>query len=713
MGRAGLAEDLLGAVAPLSEFKLGRRELSAKEMATIAEQAEILLRECYVHLPLKRAVHGVDPEFELRQLLGRVRSNRLAEPEFHDAMTAIFNSLRDLHTMYVLPRPYRRQIAFLPWMIEEYFRADGRRAFVVSKVYEPLARDLRAGTTVTHWNGVPIERAVRLLAAKRAGSNEWAEWARGVDGLTFRWMGKSGRPDEDEVTLTCSSRGRVRRITSPWYVAHRPEDGPTSDMAPEAALGLGLDEEAEWIRQVKRVLYATEAAPDPLVSPAFSDVLRSAAMPGDPGSGYLRIFSFNVDDPTAFVDEVSRVVARLPRGGLILDVRGNGGGSIVAAERLLQLFTGRTIEPEPLRFRNTGMMARVADNLPFAPELFDAMTWQEAAGIQYSPATYLADRSVYNDVKRVYRGPIVLLVDALAYSATDIFAAGFEDHDIGFIVGTAPATGAGGANVWGYETLRAFLQDGGRPSFTALPLEASFTVAVRQTSRVGAHLGNPLEHLGVFANSHALTRRDVLHGNADLLETAVLMLEAQRQMSDDKVDERDVATYTDQFLRHAATSPRPVIGYRILDWLGSGHAERSAGFLDYLSAVGPEAVDAFAGDREDDLGKIVDLAQPSFTGQSPQLDGGLRWLGYVVRSAARHERTPLLEHAVGVLFDLAPRRRRLGERMETRGWLLRLSGDAARTVAGALASRPRTVRWYLSEGWQPPDTLDPALRAVL
>ena len=49
-------------------------------------------------------------------------------------------------------------------------------------------------------------------------------------------------------------------------------------------------------------------------------------IPGEPDCGYLRIFTFNVDDPTGFVDEVSRVVAHLPCHGLILDVRGNGGG---------------------------------------------------------------------------------------------------------------------------------------------------------------------------------------------------------------------------------------------------------------------------------------------------------------------------------------------------------------------------------------------------
>ena len=66
-----------------------------------------------------------------------------------------------------------------------------------------------------------------------------------------------------------------------------------------------------------------------------------------------------------------------------------------------------------------------------------------------------------------------------------------------------------------------------------------------------------------------------------------------------------------------------------------------------------------------------------------------------------------------MLFDAAPRNRRLAERMETRAWLGRLSGEPARIVAGVLTKRERAVRWYRAEGWQPPDTIDPALRAVL
>ena len=63
--------------------------------------------------------------------------------------------------------------------------------------------------------------------------------------------------------------------------------------------------------------------------------------------GYIRLFSFDVEDPDGFVREFARVLKsdRFPQGGLIIDARSNGGGQIRAGERLLQLFTPRRIKP--------------------------------------------------------------------------------------------------------------------------------------------------------------------------------------------------------------------------------------------------------------------------------------------------------------------------------------------------------------------------------
>jgi hypothetical protein len=123
---------------------------------------------------------------------------------------------------------------------------------------------------------------------------------------------------------------------------------------------------------------------------------------------------------------------------------------------------------------------------------------------------------------------VLLITDGLCYSATDIFAAGFQDHDIGPILGTSGNTGAGGANVWTHYLLQRLMHEPGKPylsdpesPFRPLPHGADMRVAVRRTLRVGERAGIPLEDLGVVPDAyHLMTRRDLMEGNIDLLEEA-------------------------------------------------------------------------------------------------------------------------------------------------------------------------------------------------
>ncbi len=52
----------------------------------------------------------------------------------------------------------------------------------------------------------------------------------------------------------------------------------------------------------------------------------------------------------------------LPQEGLIVDVRGNGGGHIHASEGLLQVLTPVEITPEPTQFINTPLNARICES---------------------------------------------------------------------------------------------------------------------------------------------------------------------------------------------------------------------------------------------------------------------------------------------------------------------------------------------------------------
>ena len=94
----------------------------------------------------------------------------------------------------------------------------------------------------------------------------------------------------------------------------------------------------------------------------------------------------------------------------------------------------------------------------------------------------------------------MLVTDARCYSATDIFAAGFQDHAIGPVLGVDDNTGAGGANVWTHGLLKAAARPAGRPGSRRTRRcrgGANMRVAIRRTLRVGRSPARPVEDLGV------------------------------------------------------------------------------------------------------------------------------------------------------------------------------------------------------------------------
>ena len=141
-------------------------------------------------------------------------------------------------------------------------------------------------------------------------------------------------------------------------------------------------------------------------------------------------------------------------------------------------------------------------------------------------------------VERIFAGPIVLITDALCYSAADIFAAGFQDHKVGKILGVNRNTGAGGANVWSQGLLRTLMdyersEDEENP-FKTLPKGCAMRVAVRRTLRQGTlQKGLPVEDLGIQPDKvHKMTRRDLVDNNADLLAEALKLIKVKREESE-------------------------------------------------------------------------------------------------------------------------------------------------------------------------------------
>ena len=629
---------------PLRLFRTGiEGTLTREDRILLVEQAIQLLENFYVHRPMKEAMHAVRPVQRLRTVLRRLRRTSYPsmpseaghlsgtdELSFHNLLTEIFNSVRDLHTGYQLPRPYRDYIAFLPFEVATFYEG-GRRRYLVTRVvagYSFADSSFGPGAELLYWNGMSIERAVRANAAQTAGSNEAARHARGVSALTIRPMNTALPPDADFVELEFLPPGaasdesaQARSMRQLWFVRYTPPTAiapaaAASNVAPpaapaspaditftaetsldlaresvarsadllfneaqaprppsEAASGpaspapaamneimlaavLGIDAAADAVREARRLIFEPAALRGVSEGSELGGVRASAspssAMETTSDSevtirhpwaaafrarrvlidgvayGHIRIHTFYLNDADGFVTEFVRLLGQIPETGLILDVRGNGGGNILAAERLLQTLTPAEIDPERLQFIvSPGTLDLCVSNPSSAAIPLDQWLPSIEEGVEtgsvYSQPFPLTSKESCNAVGQQYYGPVVLIVDGNCYSATDMFAAGFQDHQIGFVLGVSEATGAGGANVWEHRLLCQVLP--ANWGLKPLPAQAGLRVAIRQCLRVGRKAGALLEDFGVIPDSvHTPTRADLMEGDRDLLARAAEVL---------------------------------------------------------------------------------------------------------------------------------------------------------------------------------------------
>src|SRR5262249_57688359 len=101
-----------GALQPVSG------PLDGGERQQILDTLIQVLGGAYAHLPAKRAAYAANPVQQLTLL--RQRASDLTDADFHLAVTAIVNGLRDAHTRYIGPSPLRGRVAVLPFLVEQY-----------------------------------------------------------------------------------------------------------------------------------------------------------------------------------------------------------------------------------------------------------------------------------------------------------------------------------------------------------------------------------------------------------------------------------------------------------------------------------------------------------------------------------------------------------------------------------------------------------------
>ncbi len=516
--------------------------LDGGQRQQVLDTLTAVLGGAYAHLPAKRAAYALDPVQELTLL--RRRAADLSDAEFHLAVTGVVTRLRDAHTRYVGPVALRGQVAALPFLVEQYGPYDAPQ-FLVTKTAPDVVGDgtFQPGVRLEWWNGIPFARAVEVYADRETGGRPDARRARALESLTFRALDYGPPPDEQWVVLGYrSKRGAAKEIRLPWRVIAPGRAGTAVQPGSRAQLKQATNPAAEAVRRAKKLLFApglwaAEASSRPAVPrqrtasapgaggragsgeylpTSFQDTLAAKALTST--LGYLRIWSFDVDDDDAFLDEVTRLLGQLPQTGLVVDLRANPGGLVWAAERMLQLFTDHPVLPTRFQLVASALTREMASS-PFnrmeleawAPSLEDAVS----TGEQYAQPLPLTDPAWCNDRGRAYPGPAVAVVDANTYSSGDLFAAGWVDNEVGPLVSVGAATGAGGANVWTGDQLRDALA-GTDHQLGVLPSGVGFTVAIRRAIRSGRSDGLPIEDLGISGIPYDMTHDDLLHSNRDL-----------------------------------------------------------------------------------------------------------------------------------------------------------------------------------------------------
>jgi hypothetical protein len=547
-----LRDELTAAVSLpdfLSTHEVGR--LSIDDRRLIVQQALLLLEQNYALLPFKVARYGINPLQRLRLMQARLGRPGDPGPEvnFHAEMVDIYNSLHDLHTRYTLPQPFNTAAAFLPFLLKEFIEDDRRRYLVGRRradqpeIGHPT---FHFGVEVTHWNGVPMARAIERFAERFPGANPEARHARAVEWFTVRPLAFGPPPDEELLTIQyIDQQGQARQINMTWSVSSF-APGSSGGAGGTAALDVphGFDVEGVQFARLRTLLFAPEfiaaeqsgepvaAGPDGInVSPEWSTVFeaRKVTAAGQV-FGHLRIRTFVppasvTNGISEFVREFIRLLGELPQDGLAVDIRGNLGGAILASELCLQALTARPVEPEPAQFAATALNLRICRANESMAAWLPSMEQALETGAAYSAAVPFTPQELLAEVPQSYFGPVILITDARCYSAADIFAAGFQDNGIGLVLGTDGNTGAGGGNIWKMADLLGSLPTADDFPFRPLPDDADLSLVIRRVLRVGPNAGSPLEDYGVVSNErHAVTRNDVMNDDADLMVAAAGLL---------------------------------------------------------------------------------------------------------------------------------------------------------------------------------------------
>lgn len=506
-------------ISPLADVreKLTVPKYTAEQRKLLADQAYLFLNELFVHrdLKIKDFGKGSDPIPKLEAL--KKEAGSLSNDEFHQKMSSVFTELHDLHTNYIAPRPLSCAATFIPLRFESVL--DGNRtAIVVSgklRVKAEAVVDIAVGDELISVNGESVDKILERLDKFSGGANADAMRVRAVEMLSLRSLSTQEVPKENELKL-----GFVRsddvffEVTVPWF-AYRSldcenEGNDESEEKDNISLRKRFNlSEDDFQKKYNKIFGSPTlvnkarkwAAPSPL-----DEVFEMTTFSTPAGViGYIQLKGFswendNLDVATVVEGFRREIEGRLSKAiGIVIDVRGNPGGYIVLAEKLVQLFSTKEVEPTKVQMLANKLNEEIFLNANGQED----NRWSEAVrfalkqGQAMIRPMAITPKTEANSLGQIWFRPVVVLTDASCYSACDLFAGGMQDNGAGVVIGVHKTTGAGGANVMEHDVFRQIMEDVDNNPFKRLPYGQNMRVAWRQTVRSGKYAGQLIEDMGI------------------------------------------------------------------------------------------------------------------------------------------------------------------------------------------------------------------------
>lgn len=521
------------------------------ERQGIADQTFLVLDQLFVHRELKVQEFGAALDPVPRMAAIRAQASGLDDEALQEDISHIFLDLHDLHSSYSLPAPFSCGVAFLPVQFTGV-RDNGVPKVVVSGLIalgSAYTKDIKVGLELVSVNGRPTAEVISDLERISGGANPDAMRFRAIQLLSMRSLKTQKVPQEDTVHLQFTGPAGSVDVEIPWLTL-LDESCVAGQMKPEimpfrrASLMAEDEFQKHYVRLFGQPSLKREMAPELRAADPLADIFQVGMLDTPAGKlGYIRIKSFYWNNPQLEVETVveafrTAIETRLASArAIVVDVRGNPGGLITFAEKILQLFAPQGVQPTKVRMLANDLNKKIflqsnnGQENRWSQVVEDAM----ATGHAYTAPLAITPDSEANDIGQIWFRPVVVLTDAGCYSACDLFAAGMQDNKAATILGTYATTGAGGANVMDYSTFETIMEGASLNPFKKLPHRQGMRISWRQLLRSGLHSGALIEGAGIKSDVVVpLTSEDVQSESRQLMReihAAINRLEPSYQSS--------------------------------------------------------------------------------------------------------------------------------------------------------------------------------------